>query len=69
MSGRAQKEPSPSERRLVLVGGAREVLDDAFKDFIVEWLVPALVEEYIRFHSNGAICQEVKLLEGDHSVK
>lgn len=52
MSRRAQQGPSPAECRIVIVGGATEVLDDAFKDFIVECLVPALVEEYVRIHAS-----------------
>ncbi len=53
MSKEALDKPNPVERRIVIVGGASEVLDDVLKEFIVEWLVPALVEEYIRIHSKG----------------
>ena len=53
MSKEALDKPNPVERRIVIVGGASEVLDDALKEFIVEWLVPTLVEEYIRIHSKG----------------
>ncbi len=55
MSGRAQQKPDQIERRVVLVGGASEVLDDVLKDFIVEWLVPALVEKYICVHSKSLV--------------
>jgi hypothetical protein len=55
MSGKAQQKPDSIERRVVLVGGASEVLDDALKDFIVEWLIPVLVEKYIRIHSESLI--------------
>lgn len=40
MSKEALNKPRPLERRIVIVGGASEALDDALKDFIVEWLVP-----------------------------
>lgn len=53
MSKEALNKLNPVERRIVIVGGASEVLDDALKEFIVEWLVPTLVEEYIRIHSKG----------------
>jgi hypothetical protein len=53
MSKEALNKPNPVERRIVIVGGASEVLDDALKEFIVEWLVPTLVEEYIRINSKG----------------
>ncbi len=53
MSKQALDRPNPVERQIVIVGGASEVLDDALRGFIVEWLVPALVEEYIRIHSKG----------------
>ena len=55
MSKEALDKPNPVERRIVIVGGASEVLDDALKGFIVEWLVPKLVDEYIRIHSKGPI--------------
>ena len=53
MRKEALDKPNPVERRIVIVGGASEVLDDVLKEFIVEWLVPTLVEEYIRIHSKG----------------
>jgi len=51
MSGKAQQKRDPIERQVVLVGGASEVLDDVLKDFIVAWLVPALVDKYVQLHS------------------
>ena len=57
MSRRAQQKSSSPERRIVIVGGATEVLDDQFKDFIVEWLVPRLVEEYIHVQLKSPLCQ------------
>ncbi len=55
MSKTTLDKPNPVGPRLVIVGGASEVLDDALKDFIVEWLVPTLVDEYIRIHWQDAI--------------
>jgi hypothetical protein len=43
-------KPGLVEPRLVLCGDSTESVDDAVKALIDEWLVPALVEEYIRLH-------------------
>jgi len=45
MSKETPKKPNSVERRIVFVGGASDPLDDAMKDFIVEWLVPSLVKK------------------------
>jgi hypothetical protein len=55
MSKKNLDKPNSFKRRLVIVEGASEVLDDTLKDFIVEWLVPTLVDAYIRVHLQAAI--------------
>ncbi len=50
MSKEVPEKTNSAQRNIVVIGGAREVLDEGLKDFIVEWLVPALVEEYLRLH-------------------
>jgi len=51
MSKAAQDKSNPVSPRIVIHGDASGGSDDAVKGFIDEWLVPTLVEEFIRLRS------------------
>lgn len=50
MSKVAQDKSIPVSPRIVIRGDTCDGSDDAVKGFIDEWLVPTLVEEFIRLH-------------------
>ncbi len=47
------KKPRSVEPRLVICGDNTKSVDDTIRALIEEWLVPALVEEYIRLHHSN----------------
>ena len=55
MSKAAQDKSNPVSTRIVIRGDGSEGSDDAVKEFIDEWLVPTLVEEFIRVRGKPAM--------------
>ena len=72
MSRKTRNSRSSGDHTIVFVGGASEDLSDTLKSFIEEWLVPTLVEEYIRLHkvdSSGHFVENMEAGTQDSSTR
>lgn len=58
MSKTAQAKSNPVSPRIVIHGDACEGSDNAVKGFIDDWLVPTLVEEFIRLRRKPGVSED-----------